>query len=119
MKENTWTCSKKEVTKEDVDQFILEAYSMLEKMFVDKFGTDADGDIPVDFHFVNRVVFEPLHFFCISYSHLLETPKEKLERLYDMFTNLSILQGRLDVDLRVLRTDREFDKVICGETEDD
>lgn len=77
-----------------------------------KYKTDADGDVPVEFHLIDRTKFQRPHYFLIPYTHRAKTSAEYEPALANAITNMTIAANALDVLHRcraeLLR--RELDK---------
>ena len=62
-----------QLTKEDMQDLKY----LIDELIAEKCEPDADGDYPINFLLVNRLVFEPIHFLPIPYS--FKQPDEALD----------------------------------------
>jgi hypothetical protein len=100
-----------QLPKELLEKF----YKEIDKLRIQMFGKDCDGDCPVSVHVIDRTRCEPNHFFDIPYRHKIEesevlTEEEKAvkleERLDLLLCNVSVATERLNGEVTIRRHHR-------------
>lgn len=76
---------------------IDELSGILKDVIACKYQTDADGDVPVEFHLIDRTRFQRPHYFLIPYTHRAKTSAEYETALANAITNMTIAANALDV----------------------
>lgn len=78
---------------EELFKFIDEVHEMACR----RFGVDADGDKPVQLHFIDRTIYEPLHYEPVPYDHQAKTQEDldEIER---------VLLNNLDFAMQAVQT---------------
>jgi ribosomal protein S10 len=86
-----------------LDEKKLDAFiEKVREMAYMEFGIDADGDCPLNIHFIDRTIHEPLHFMPIEYRHKIDKDPDKLEeRLSDIVFNMRMWSNKLDEEFRI------------------
>lgn len=79
---------------------MAELSEILGALLACKYEPDADGDLPVNFHLVDRTRYGRTSFFSIPYSHKFKTPEEYDEVIDLAAGNVRMAMDQLDVLLK-------------------
>jgi hypothetical protein len=94
------------VAENDVED-LFDIFSEILKL---KYGSDADGDIPVEFRIIDRTKYERLQYFAIPYEHKAKSEDEILRTLSLLSTNLNMAANAVNCHVKLMEITRRHEK---------
>ncbi len=85
------------VTDEDMVRF----HAVMDALIVEKWGSDADGDRPMQYKLIDRTKYWPMHFDPVLYAHPGCSEQERREAFRERLANLQSAAEDVDRHLRV------------------
>ncbi len=82
------------------DESVL--YKLLEAIATAKFEPDCDGDLPINWHIINRTQYEGLRYANLPYIYKSPTLETIAQYIMNAHTNVRISNARLDDGIHAL-----------------